>query len=187
MTTKTEIQTKTERPAVTPIEEESTEDVKDRARKPPKDGDEGMTKKPGAPRLSDRDSGRGKMRTDGTRKFESERAYRNRIARHRIRCKEDPRKVKNWNLRRCYGITIEQYDEMVLDQNGRCLGCGQKPDKLFVDHCHSTNRVRGLLCRDCNTVVGLVKEDPHRLIAIARFIKWWKDGDCAFDAKGAGN
>jgi hypothetical protein len=60
--------------------------------------EEGMTKKPGAPRLSDRDSGRGKMRADGTRKFESERAYRNRIARHRIRVKGDPRKVKNWNL-----------------------------------------------------------------------------------------
>lgn len=55
-----------------------------------------------------------------------------------------------------YGITEEQYDRMLAAQGGRCAICQEEPNggKLFVDHCHSTKAVRGLLCVGCNTLLG---------------------------------
>ena len=57
------------------------------------------------------------------------------------------------HIRNRYGITQSQYDEMVKAQNGACPLC-LKTKKLVVDHCHKTNRVRGLLCIGCNAALG---------------------------------
>jgi protein-arginine kinase activator protein McsA len=46
---------------------------------------------------------------------------------------------------------------MIAAQGGRCLIC-QEETKLHVDHCHETKKVRGLLCRECNTGLGKFKE-----------------------------
>jgi len=67
-----------------------------------------------------------------------------------------------------YGITIEDYNRMLSEQNGACAICGtDKPGgkaKVWsVDHCHSTNRVRGLLCHRCNMGLGYFKDDLDRL------------------------
>ena len=67
-------------------------------------------------------------------------------------------------LRR-YGLTIEQYDQMVEDQDGCCAICGGEVDRLRVDHDHETGGVRGLLCHGCNTALGLMADDPERLLA----------------------
>lgn len=55
-----------------------------------------------------------------------------------------------------YGITQEQYDEMVTRQKGVCAVCGHADAKraLSVDHDHETGRVRGLLCSGCNAAIG---------------------------------
>jgi len=64
----------------------------------------------------------------------------------------------SWLLRN-YGITVEDYDKMVVSQGDRC-GCCGKSDKGYrrgywcVDHCHTTMRVRGLLCGSCNKAIG---------------------------------
>ena len=74
----------------------------------------------------------------------------------------------NWSLRK-YGITLEEYDRMAENQGGVCAICGNKdiligPDgtskirRLAVDHCHDTNKVRGLLCSCCNGGLGLFKD-----------------------------
>lgn len=59
--------------------------------------------------------------------------------------------------RKCrYGVTSEQYDQMLIGQGGVCAICGQ-PDprrSLSVDHNHETGEVRGLLCDRCNTGLG---------------------------------
>ena len=63
-----------------------------------------------------------------------------------------------------YGIAIDEYDQMVADQNGQCYICNTTPDhKLRVDHCHAKGAVRRLLCHGCNTALGLVKEDTQTL------------------------
>ena len=71
---------------------------------------------------------------------------------------------RRWAMKSNYGITIEQYDAMVVAQNGCCAICGQEPQfairqwkKLHVDHCHETGKVRALLCVHCNHGLGKFK------------------------------
>ena len=81
---------------------------------------------------------------------------------------------KSW-LKTKYGITPEQFDEMVERQGNRCALCKQPQSDharyLDVDHCHTTQRVRGLLCRSCNTAIGLFREDPELFAAAAEYLR----------------
>jgi hypothetical protein len=52
-----------------------------------------------------------------------------------------------------YGITIEQYEEILKKQSGLCAICNRKK-RLCIDHCHKTGKVRGLLCFNCNALLG---------------------------------
>lgn len=72
------------------------------------------------------------------------------------------------HLVRKYGVTLETYDKMLKAQGGLCAICkateaGQYKAVFHVDHCHATGRVRGLLCRGCNHILGHVKDDPETL------------------------
>lgn len=73
-----------------------------------------------------------------------------------------------------YGISVEQYDEMLARQDSVCAGC-RKPCQTFgrlcVDHCHKTNVVRGLLCSVCNLAIGGLKEDPSTLRRLADYLE----------------
>jgi hypothetical protein len=71
----------------------------------------------------------------------------------------NPQKVESARLRYRYGITIERRAEMAVEQGHRCACC-RRERKLFVDHCHDTGRVRGLLCRHCNIALGLLDDSP---------------------------
>lgn len=66
---------------------------------------------------------------------------------------ETPADRRKYLLRWQYGLTPEQFDQMVLDQDGRCAIC-EAESILVVDHCHSRNRVRQLLCNLCNKMLG---------------------------------
>jgi hypothetical protein len=65
-------------------------------------------------------------------------------------------------LQRNYGITLEQYDEKLIQQNRQCSICGLTPEEngkaLAVDHDHDTGKIRDLLCNNCNVVVGFLNE-----------------------------
>ena len=74
-----------------------------------------------------------------------------------------------------YGITTDDYEEMLAKQGGRCAICGTDApggrNKVWsVDHCHSTNRVRGLLCHRCNMGLGYFKDDVERLRAAIAYL-----------------
>lgn len=71
-------------------------------------------------------------------------------------------------LKRAYGINLDIYDEMLVNQGGGCKLCHRKPGKtpLHVDHDHVTKRVRGLLCHQCNWYMGTVDSDPSILTRI---------------------
>lgn len=58
-----------------------------------------------------------------------------------------------------YGITQEEYDNLVERQDGLCACCGRKPDTLHLDHSHETGVVRGLLCPSCNMALGMLGDD----------------------------
>jgi hypothetical protein len=66
--------------------------------------------------------------------------------------------AKHKGLKRKYGITREDYDALVVAQEGRCAICGKVPDRLHVDHHHGTGLVRGLLCFVCNTRLAVVED-----------------------------
>jgi hypothetical protein len=70
------------------------------------------------------------------------------------------------NLMRLYGLTLDEYDALVVQQDGVCAICGEPPVKgrgkrLVVDHDHQTGRIRGLLCALCNVAIGYLREDPE--------------------------
>jgi hypothetical protein len=67
-------------------------------------------------------------------------------------------------IKRNFGITVEDYDKMFIAQSGRCAICHCESTKaLAVDHCHTTGKVRGLLCTSCNTGLGLFKDNLELL------------------------
>jgi len=76
----------------------------------------------------------------------------------------DPSKLYNRRkyLKHSYGITVDDYDHMYTTQKGCCAICGvhqsETVRKFHVDHCHSTGKIRGLLCQDCNHLLGRAKD-----------------------------
>lgn len=75
---------------------------------------------------------------------------------------------------RKYGLTQEQYDQLLAGQGGRCPGCGtDEPGAKgwCIDHCHKGGQVRALMCFRCNLVVGQVNEDPVILRALADWLE----------------
>jgi hypothetical protein len=71
--------------------------------------------------------------------------------------------VKNKHLKRDFGITLDEYNVMFEQQEGCCKICKRHQvhfsRRLAVDHCHSTGKIRGLLCSQCNTLLGMAKDD----------------------------
>jgi hypothetical protein len=71
------------------------------------------------------------------------------------------------NYKRQYGITIDDWNEMFEEQQGRCAICDKhqsnEPMRLHVDHNHTTGQVRELLCSNCNRMLGCAKEDTEIL------------------------
>jgi Recombination endonuclease VII len=88
------------------------------------------------------------------------------------RAKQTPDSKKRALLKSKYGITLEQFNQMLLDQGGVCALCNQAPASgkcLHVDHCHQTGRVRGLLCHQCNWYLGKVDADPTLLARLQKY------------------
>lgn len=65
---------------------------------------------------------------------------------------------QNTYLLRHYGISLEDYQKLLHNQQGLCKICKQQKQKLSVDHDHKTGKVRGLLCRSCNFAIGALKD-----------------------------
>lgn len=70
-----------------------------------------------------------------------------------------------------YGISLEEYSMLVALAEGKCAICKTVPDgKLFVDHCHTSNKIRGLLCRPCNLLLGFAKDDTFVLEEAVKYL-----------------
>jgi hypothetical protein len=80
-------------------------------------------------------------------------------------------KAKVRNLKKKYGITFEQYMEMVDDQGGFCAIC-RDPPPFVVDHCHVTGKVRGLLCVTCNLGLGGFRDNIKSLYTAIRYLEY---------------
>jgi hypothetical protein len=90
------------------------------------------------------------------------------------------------HLKRKYGITLEQYDEMLQAQGGGCGICGVAPpsrSSLHVDHDHRTGRIRGLLCFRHNNALGDFDDDPALLRAALRYVEPPVERDLLIEAR----
>src|SRR5215204_4121210 len=73
---------------------------------------------------------------------------------------ENKRRIHAIQIKNRYGVTVEEYETLLKLQSGKCAICEDTDnDNLCVDHNHTTNQVRGLLCRKCNNAIGLTKEN----------------------------
>jgi len=115
------------------------------------------------------------------------------LAKVREWCKKNPDKSKEYRARwlakhpgareqvshksklKQYGLTPEDYTRLLILQAASCKICGTHqmviPYKLCVDHCHKTGKVRGLLCRECNHAIGLLKDDAFRADCAAQYLR----------------
>ena len=100
---------------------------------------------------------------------------------HRARCIATSRRKRFAK----YGITVDDYVLMADSQNGLCFICSEPetvlasnglPRGLAVDHCHSTSKVRSLLCTRCNILLGKVKDNPGLLRAAASYLEKHAEG-----------
>jgi len=91
------------------------------------------------------------------------------------RAKETYKPGGHYKLR--YGITLEEYEQLKIQQNGLCAICKMPPSSqkgLIVDHCHDSNKVRALLCYSCNSFIGLAKDSEEILQSAITYLKKYK-------------
>lgn len=80
---------------------------------------------------------------------------------------------RNNYFKKKYGITLSEYNAMSDAQNHACKIC-RKPEtgrRLAVDHCHTTKKIRGLLCSSCNISIGRMSHDPEILHRAIEYLK----------------
>ena len=86
---------------------------------------------------------------------------------------------RKWQLRYKYGLSMEQYEQLLNSQRNVCAICGQSETRTFrgivsplsVDHDHDTGKVRGLLCYGCNAGIGRLKDSPSFLTKAAHYLR----------------
>ena len=86
--------------------------------------------------------------------------------------KDNSAKIRLAMLKKKYGLTPEAYQAMLDVQRNSCSICLELfAGKVCVDHCHTTGKVRGLLCAGCNSGLGHFKDCPERMVNAANYIK----------------
>ena len=95
--------------------------------------------------------------------------------RTRIWQANNPDKVWSNQLQFKFGINLEEYNKIFQAQSGRCAICHKHQTefkkRLCVEHCHDTNKVRGLLCFDCNTGLGKLGDNLEGLSKAIKYLE----------------
>lgn len=80
---------------------------------------------------------------------------------------------KRWKLNKHYGLTLEQYHDMIEAQDSKCAICETEISgrQIKVDHDHETGKVRKLLCHKCNTCLGLLEDNAELLLRAASYLR----------------
>ena len=86
---------------------------------------------------------------------------------------------KDLHLRKSFGIKLEQYKKMLVEQKGVCAICGKQETRkykskivrLSIDHNHKTGKIRGLLCHNCNMAIGHFEENIKFMLKAIQYLK----------------
>lgn len=97
---------------------------------------------------------------------------------HPARCQEINKKSQLKKVLRKLGMTEDDFDALLRKQDNKCAICKSAPPqgrttRFHIDHNHSTGLHRGLLCSDCNTALGLLRDDPAILLAAIEYLRYW--------------
>ena len=92
------------------------------------------------------------------------------------------KKAISYHLKGVWGLTLEDYDEMLESQGGGCAICGKSLEdelrdigkRLAVDHCHKTGEIRGLLCMSCNLGISKFDDDPELTTKATEYLLSWR-------------
>lgn len=89
---------------------------------------------------------------------------------------EIQRKNRNAQLKKDYGISLEEYENILESQGGVCAICSgdeisNRNRFLCIDHCHDSNKIRGILCNRCNRAIGLFKDNPEILMKATKYLE----------------
>lgn len=83
--------------------------------------------------------------------------------------------IRSWQLKREYNLTLDQYNQMLEQQNYSCLICEREQSifdkKLSVDHDHKTGKIRGLLCSNCNAMLGHINDDIQKMKRAIKYLE----------------
>ncbi len=100
--------------------------------------------------------------------------YEKNKEKHRNRYSANKDVYRDTSFQVKYGITLEQYNTLLLKQNHCCAICcrheSEYSKRLSVDHCHKTGNIRGLLCTLCNTGLGVFKDDITNLASAISYL-----------------
>lgn len=100
----------------------------------------------------------------------SRRNYRQRVADPAYRASmNDREKRRKYEAR--YGITYEEKTAILAAQGNACKICGKTDARWHVDHCHKTSVLRGILCHNCNIMLGVAKDSPETLLAAVIYLR----------------
>lgn len=84
-------------------------------------------------------------------------------------------KLKDRWLSRTYGMTASDVEALLAEQGGKCAACGTSEVKSrkgwHIDHCHSSGKVRGILCHNCNSSLGHAKDSIHVLRSLISYLE----------------
>jgi Recombination endonuclease VII len=109
-------------------------------------------------------------RKPGHKSGRSERARFLSNDRRRVRRALEP-DYRDGERARRYGLTLADYRALQAQQGNACAICRKVTRALCIDHCHVTGRVRGLLCRSCNSALGFYADDPRLLRAALAYLQ----------------
>lgn len=87
-----------------------------------------------------------------------------------------PKNATNYWLKNRYGITVDQKEQMRIQQDNKCAICGMtfiESKFIHVDHDHSSGKVRSLLCHGCNLMIGYGKESIATLKRACEYLEKW--------------
>ena len=81
--------------------------------------------------------------------------------------------TRSYDLKRRFGLTIEEYNILLNAQGGNCAICGKPPgsENLCVDHDHRTGKIRGLLHKACNLIIGNAKDSTEILLKAVKYLQ----------------
>ncbi len=97
-----------------------------------------------------------------------------------VECKRDADRASNitagkrYRVKKLYGVTVEDVKQLCINQNNKCAICSDDfvdTHLTQIDHCHVTGKVRGLLCINCNWLLGKSRDNPELLRAAAKYLE----------------